>query len=176
MSPYKVIKKARVLVAHTTWGENWIATGLGLNIFGMSVSEHGAKIYEGDCYSLRTLQYDSYVPGWRERAFERFKSGLVQRGLIIFALVLLLGGCGTAPVRVERMPDVCPALPATPAQAKKVLAPALPTLDEAEMASGDKHRIASEILRVRVDSAAQYQACRANNDALETWALSHSQE
>jgi hypothetical protein len=105
----------------------------------------------------------------RRTARSRFRSGSM---LILF---LLLAGCGTAPVQVTRTPDVCPALPATPAQAKKVLAPALPTLDETEMASGDKHRIASEILRVRVDSAAQYQACRANNDALETWALSHSQ-
>jgi hypothetical protein len=94
------------------------------------------------------------------------------------ALVILLAlvGCGQAPVKVERTPDVCPAPPATPAQAHVALPEFLPVLDETKALAKDPHVASGEILRVRVDSAAQYQACRANNDALEKWAISHSQQ
>lgn len=106
----------------------------------------------------------------RRTARSRFRSGSM---LLLF---LLLVACGQAPLKVERTPDVCPAPPATPPQAKVQLPEFLPVLDQTKALSKDAHEASGEVLRVRVDSAALYQACRANNNELARWAISHSQE
>lgn len=87
------------------------------------------------------------------------------------ALALLLAGCASAP-KLVTVPDVCPALPKRPPQVATVLPEELPTLP----ANLEDAAAAGELLRVRVDSAAQYQACRANNEALRDWIIRHTGE
>jgi len=87
-------------------------------------------------------------------------------------LILLLASCAAPTPRVIAPPPVCPALPERPPQTDTRLPEFLPTLSP----DTTDATAAGEILRVRVDSAAQYQACRANNAALADWIIHHSQE
>jgi hypothetical protein len=86
-------------------------------------------------------------------------------------VAMLLAGCGMTPVHVEQTPNVCPALPETPAQVATILPDTLPNLPDGLTPD----QAAGALLRVRVDSAAQYQACIANNAALADWVRHHSQ-
>lgn len=88
----------------------------------------------------------------------------------VLVAALLFVGCGTSPPRVIETPPVCPAVPDVPAEANIQLPEFLPAfkqpLPDAESAS--------ELLRVRVDSAAQYQSCRGAYEALRGWVIRHS--
>jgi hypothetical protein len=151
--------------------KQWMARTGGGFIATIRESPGYAEVTIIDQFCLEQTQRATFerATGWRQFW------NLIRRSAVL-ALLLSLAGCGQAPVKVERTPDVCPAPPATPAQAHVALPEFLPLLDETKALAKDPHVASGEILRVRVDSAAQYQACRANNDALEKWVISHSQQ
>lgn len=140
--------------------------------------------YELACLIIRACRW---VYAWRQSrkatgriaAWERSQARRTPRSrdrsgmipcLALFVLVRLLSGCASTPPRIVDLPPVCPALPDRPAQADTVFPEFLPLLST-PLADADA---AGEVLRVRVDSAALYQACRVNNAALADWSIRHS--
>lgn len=98
---------------------------------------------------------------------------ILTRFCRVFLLAALLAGCAAPVPRAVTLPPVRPAAPATPPQANTVLPEFLPVLNADGLTPS---QIGGEVLRVRVESAALYQSCRANNSALADWARAHSEE
>lgn len=104
----------------------------------------------------------------REEAIRELQKTWI--GCVVLLMIALLDGCGTSPPRVIETPSVCPAVPDVPAEANIQLPEFLPVLKQ-PLPDAES---ASELLRVRVDSAAQYQSCRGAYEALRGWVLRHS--
>lgn len=120
---------------------------------------------------MRTLDIIRVWPSFVgvKRKGWRFGIGL-WRWCIRVWFALLLTSCASSPPRVIETPPVCPAAPDVPAEANVQLPEFLPVLKQ-PLPDAES---ASELLRVRVDSAAQYQSCRGAYEALRGWVLRHS--